>query len=100
MNFPNSPTLNQTYTSGDKTWKWNGVGWALLANNDVVVAALGALGTAAQKNTGTSGNTIPLLDGINTWTNAQTFSSTISASNLSGTNTGDQTTITGNAGTA
>ncbi|TPN11726.1 hypothetical protein [Mesorhizobium sp. B2-1-2] len=32
------------------------------------------LGTAAAKNTGTSGNTIPLLDGANTWSAAQTFS--------------------------
>ncbi len=32
------------------------------------------LGTAAFKNTGTSGNTVPLLDAANTWTLAQTFS--------------------------
>jgi hypothetical protein len=34
------------------------------------------LGTAAQKNTGTSGNTVPLLDGANTWSGAQTVSTT------------------------
>jgi hypothetical protein len=33
-----------------------------------------ALGTAAQKNTGTSGNTVALLDGVNTWSGAQTYS--------------------------
>jgi hypothetical protein len=32
------------------------------------------LGTAAFKNTGTSGNTVPLLDGANTWSALQTFS--------------------------
>lgn len=32
------------------------------------------LGTAAVKNTGTSGNNVPLLDGSNTWSAAQTFS--------------------------
>lgn len=32
------------------------------------------LGTAAYKNTGTSGNTVPLLDGVNTWSGIQTFS--------------------------
>jgi hypothetical protein len=31
-------------------------------------------GTACPKNTGTSGNTVPLLDGTNTWSNAQTLS--------------------------
>lgn len=35
-------------------------------------ATLG-LGTAAVKNTGTSGNVVPLLDGVNTWANTQTF---------------------------
>lgn len=29
LNFPTAPTLNQTYTSGTKTWVWNGNGWAL-----------------------------------------------------------------------
>lgn len=35
------------------------------------------LGTAAVKNTGTSGNNVPLLDGANTWSAAQTFSADI-----------------------
>ena len=38
-------------------------------------SALG-LGTAAVKATGTSGNTVPLLDGANTWSGDQTISST------------------------
>ncbi len=37
--------------------------------------ALG-LGTAAVKNTGTSGNTVPLLDAGNTWSVRQTFTNT------------------------
>lgn len=27
LNFPSSPTLNQQYTFGDKTWIWNGYAW-------------------------------------------------------------------------
>jgi hypothetical protein len=27
INFPISPTLNQTYTFNGRTWTWNGVGW-------------------------------------------------------------------------
>jgi hypothetical protein len=38
--------------------------------------------------------------GTQTFAGNKTFTGTITASNLSGTNTGDQTTITGNAGTA
>ncbi len=33
INFPNNPTLNQTYTSGSATWEWNGVTWNLRPNN-------------------------------------------------------------------
>ena len=29
MNFPINPTLNQTYTYGAKTWKWDGTAWNL-----------------------------------------------------------------------
>jgi hypothetical protein len=31
MDFPNSPTVNQTYTVGDKTWKWTGSAWEIVA---------------------------------------------------------------------
>ena len=27
--FPSSPTVNQTYTSGTRTWTWNGTAWKL-----------------------------------------------------------------------
>lgn len=27
INFPTSPTLNQIYTYGTRSWKWNGEGW-------------------------------------------------------------------------
>lgn len=37
-------------------------------------AAVSAIGTAATKNTGTSGNNVPLLDGDNTWSKGQTIS--------------------------
>ena len=36
-----------------------------------------SFGTAALVNTGTSAGTVPLLNGVNTWSGAQTFSSTL-----------------------
>lgn len=44
MNFPSSPTLNQTYSLGSKTWKWNGVAWDLQSvglTSSMVTTALG-----------------------------------------------------------
>lgn len=35
MQFPSSPTLNQTYTYSNKTWKWNGKGWQINAANSL-----------------------------------------------------------------
>lgn len=33
IDFPSSPSLNQTYTYGDTTWKWNGDGWEVVPNS-------------------------------------------------------------------
>lgn len=30
LDFPTSPSLNDTYTLDSRTWRWNGVGWALM----------------------------------------------------------------------
>ena len=27
LDFPSSPSLNDLYTFGGKTWKWDGAGW-------------------------------------------------------------------------
>lgn len=57
--------------------------------------ALG-LGTAATVNTGTSGATIPLLNGANTWSGVQTFTNSDIA--LLGSSTGFTTLTSANAG--
>lgn len=38
LDFPNSPTLNQTYTSGTKTWEWDGTSWNVVSTNLVLIA--------------------------------------------------------------
>jgi hypothetical protein len=30
IDFPNSPTTNQTYSSGGKTWRYDGTSWRLI----------------------------------------------------------------------
>lgn len=49
-------------------------GDSVLALTDAAgLRSLAGLGTAATKNTGTSGNNVPLLDGANTWSAVQTY---------------------------
>lgn len=31
IDFPDSPTLNQVFTAGAKTWQWDGTKWAGIA---------------------------------------------------------------------
>lgn len=31
LDFPASPALNQTYSFGGRTWRWNGTGWQLVS---------------------------------------------------------------------
>ena len=51
------------------------------ADNTAQRTTLG-LGTAAVANTGTSGNTVPFLDGANTWSGVQTLSTASAAAAL------------------
>jgi hypothetical protein len=42
VDFPSSPTLNQTYTDSGKTWSWNGSGWQLVTAGTVTNADISA----------------------------------------------------------
>jgi hypothetical protein len=37
INFPASPTTNQTYTFNGRTWTWNGVGWQATGSTGLTV---------------------------------------------------------------
>jgi hypothetical protein len=39
FSFPTSPSVNELYTFGNKTWRYNGTGWALVTNIDVAQTA-------------------------------------------------------------
>ena len=54
INFPDSPTLNQTYTFSGATWSWNGTTWTVAGNN-LNIGATGA--TGIQGNIGLTGAT-------------------------------------------
>lgn len=38
IDFPSSPTINQIYTFGGRSWQWNGVAWDLY---NAVIDAVG-----------------------------------------------------------
>lgn len=40
INFPASPSLDQEFTSGDITWKYNGVAWEILSNDEPTFTAI------------------------------------------------------------
>jgi hypothetical protein len=69
INFPSSPSLNDTYTVGTKTWVWNGYAWDLAvgsvatAFNTANAAYTVANAAFAAANTGTSAG--PAFDAAN-----------------------------------
>jgi hypothetical protein len=48
IDFPNSPTVNDVYSAGGRSWTWNGTSWVLNAYVGVVPA--GAVGTTELAN--------------------------------------------------
>ena len=68
---------------------------ALLLTNSATARSDLGLGTSATVNTGTSGATIPLLNGTNTWSGVQTFTNSDIA--LLGSSTGATTFTSANA---
>lgn len=44
MAFPSSPALNQEYSVGSKTWKWNGTTWNITATTSLLPTQTGNSG--------------------------------------------------------
>jgi len=55
ITFPTSPTVGQSFTSGDRSWTWNGTTWG--SNAAVITGPTGATGVAGA--TGADGATGP-----------------------------------------
>jgi hypothetical protein len=53
LDFPTSPTLNEIYTFGGRSWQWNGTAWDVYSTG--TAGATGA--TGPQGNTGATGPT-------------------------------------------
>ena len=81
INFPSSPTLNQQYTYGGRTWYWNGAVWKSLGTVvgaqgiQGVAGALGAQGAQGPVRQATFSVTPPVSPALNdTWIDANSGS--------------------------
>ena len=66
IDFPNSPTLNQTYTNGIQTYRWNGTAWRLArtsAQGPTGPTGPAGLDSTAIGATGPTGPTGPSVTG-------------------------------------
>lgn len=54
INFPNLPTLNQTFTSGNTIWKWNGAAWSIVPSTDITLNSLTSTTIATTNLTATN----------------------------------------------
>ena len=61
LNFPDTPSLNEIYTSGSNSWQWDGTVWNALSSSVVGIngsnGSTGATGAAGV--TGATGATGP-----------------------------------------
>lgn len=76
LNFPDTPSVNQVYTSGSNSWQWNGTVWNAISSTTVIQSygPTGATGADAVVNTTTqtidfsetTNNLTFTISGINT----------------------------------
>jgi collagen type VII alpha len=62
VDFPNSPTLGQTYTYGSRSWQWNGVAWQAISTTVGYSGSMGYTGSVgpAGESSYTTSNTAPI----------------------------------------
>ena len=94
IDFPNSPSVNDTHTVGDRSWKWNGSQWKVVRS--VLPGATGPTGP-----TGSTGSTVTGPTGAVGNTGAQGITGPTGATGTNGTNgTNGSTGATGPTGAA
>lgn len=82
MNFPNSPALNEIYTVGDKSWKWDGVAWSSFKTTTETPTSSALLTSIKTVDGSGSGLDADLLDGYDS-TYFQPSSTAITTGNIS-----------------
>lgn len=88
LDFPASPTLNQTYTANGSTWIWNGTSWLTYqsANTYLPVSGGALTGSLREAKIAMAANNIDISLG-NIFTKTITAISTLTVSNIPTTGT-------------
>lgn len=104
LNFPTSPSLNDTYSFGTKTWIWNGAAWQLQATAAINGIVIGNITPASGAfTTVTANSSITAVGNItgNYFVGNGAALTSIPAANVTGTltvnTTGSAATVTDNA---
>ena len=63
INYPNNPTLNDTFTSGDTTWQWDGTAWNIIDSGTVSVEYNTIAGNTGTTTATTNNDTLSILGG-------------------------------------
>ncbi len=53
LDFPTSPAVNDIYTSGNKSWRWDGTTWTANTSGALIPLASGVSGVLPLTNGGT-----------------------------------------------
>lgn len=91
LNFPSNPSLNDTYSFGDRTWTWNGSAWQLNS------AASGAINDIPIGNTTPSSGAFTTLSSSGDTTLGNISGNLIPSANVTydlGSNTNQWNTMT------
>jgi hypothetical protein len=56
LNFPNSPSPNQIYTSGSNSWQWDGTVWNAISSSQIGIDGIDGI-TGATGPAGVTGAT-------------------------------------------
>jgi hypothetical protein len=65
IDFPNSPSVNDTFTSGNTTWQYDGVSWSLVQSAQSI-----ATGSVTEDKLAAGSVTIDKID-ADVWANDQ-----------------------------
>lgn len=88
LNFPDSPALNETFTSGGTTWQYNGTAWNIVtASSSLVIPnAFGTVAVSGQDSVvaESDADTLTLVAGTNVTITTDSSTDTVTIASTSG----------------